>query len=67
LSARLAAEAAGFRGAIRFDASKPDGAKRRVLDSSVARALGFAPRTLLAEGLRTTADWMARELGLPRG
>lgn len=65
--ARLAAEAAGFRGAIRFDASKPDGAKRRVLDSSVARALGFAPRTRLAEGLRTTADWMARELGLARG
>jgi GDP-L-fucose synthase len=65
--ARLAAEAAGFRGAIRFDPSKPDGTKRRVLDSSVARALGFAPRTRLAEGLRETADWMARELGIARG
>jgi GDP-L-fucose synthase len=65
--ARLAAEAAGFQGAVRFYPSKPDGAKRRVLDSSAARALGFAPRTRLAEGLRETADWMARELGIARG
>ena len=65
--ARLAAEAAGFQGAVRFDPSKPDGAKRRVLDASAARALGFAPRTRLAEGLRETADWMARELGIARG
>ena len=65
--ARLAAEAAGFGGAIRFDPTKPDGAKRRVLDSSAARALGFSPRTRLAEGLRETADWMARELGIARG
>lgn len=63
--ARRVAQAAGFRGAIRFDATKPDGAMRRCLDSSLARSLGFAPRTRLDDGLRETADWMRRELKLP--
>jgi GDP-L-fucose synthase len=63
--ARLVAAAAGFRGAIRFDASRPDGAMRRRLDASLAQSLGFVARTRLADGLRETADWMRRELGLP--
>src|SRR6185295_14853760 len=65
--AKLAAGATGFHGALRFDPSKPDGTKRRCLDSSVALSLGFAPRTRLVDGLRETADWMRKELGIARG
>jgi GDP-L-fucose synthase len=49
---------AGFSGAIRWDASKPDGQPRRSLDVSRARErFGFVARTPLDEGLRRTVDW----------
>ncbi|HOB54382.1 MAG TPA: GDP-L-fucose synthase [Acidobacteriota bacterium] len=43
----------GFAGAIRYDASKPDGTPRKLLDVSRLRALGWAPAIPLAEGIRT--------------
>ena len=49
---------AGFTGAIRWDASKPDGQPRRSLDVSRARErFGFTAKTPLDEGLRRTVDW----------
>ena len=43
---------------FRFDASKPSGVPRRVMDISRARKLlGYDPRTSLAEGLKRTWDW----------
>lgn len=42
----------GFEGAIRYDASKPDGTPRKLLDVSRLRALGWAPAIPLAEGIR---------------
>jgi GDP-L-fucose synthase len=43
---------------FRFDASKPSGVARRVMDIARARArIGYAPRTSLAEGLKRTWDW----------
>src|SRR5207302_8127143 len=51
--ARLIAEATGFEGRIRWDASQPDGQPRRRVDASRARAeLGWEPRTALEDGLR---------------
>jgi GDP-L-fucose synthase len=41
----------GFRGQIRFDASKPDGTPRKLLDISRALALGWKPRVSLRDGL----------------
>jgi GDP-L-fucose synthase len=40
---------------LAFDASKPTGVARRVLDTAALRALGFAPSVPLAEGVRRTA------------
>ncbi|MBI1952826.1 MAG: GDP-L-fucose synthase [Candidatus Omnitrophica bacterium] len=58
--ARLAAEISktvGFTGAIRWDASRPDGAPEKSLESSVVRGLGWKPKTDLAGGLRKTYHW----------
>jgi GDP-L-fucose synthase len=59
--AELAAEIAaltGFEGDIVWDASKPDGQPRRLVDSSRARAaFGFEATTSLEAGLRATIDW----------
>ncbi len=50
--------ATGYRGEIRWDASRPDGQPRRRLDVSRARErFGFVARTSLDEGLRRTVAW----------
>jgi len=48
----------GFRGRIRWDASKPNGQPRRCLDVSRAREeFGFRANTTLDAGLKRTIDW----------
>jgi GDP-L-fucose synthase len=42
---------------IRFDASKPDGAPRKLLDVSRLHALGWRHRILLADGIASTYRW----------
>ncbi len=49
--AKLVAETVGFKGRLVFDASKPDGAPRQLLDVSRLTALGWRPRVTLREGL----------------
>lgn len=58
--ALLIQEATGFRGAIEFDTSKPDGAPRKLLDSSRITRLGWRPKTSLEEGIRRTCEWYNR-------
>ena len=56
--AGLVAEATGFEGSFRWDATKPDGQPRRQLDCSRAEELfGFRATMPLPDGLRTTVDW----------
>ena len=52
--AHLVAQATDFRGRVVFDDSKPDGAPRKLLDSSRLAALGWTPSIGLAEGLAAT-------------
>jgi GDP-L-fucose synthase len=47
----------GFDGKLEFDATKPDGTPRKLMDSSRLRAIGWKPRLSLEQGLRTTYDW----------
>lgn len=44
-------EIVGFQGEIAWDASKPDGAPRKLLDSSRLTALGWKPKTSLRAGI----------------
>jgi GDP-L-fucose synthase len=51
-------DAVGYRGAIEWDTSKPNGQPRRMLDVSRARErFGFEARVSLDEGLRRTIAW----------
>lgn len=47
----------GYKGALRFDASKPDGAPRKCLESSRLGALGWRPQTPLPDALALTYNW----------
>ena len=54
----------GFKGEVRWDATKPDGQPRRCLDVSRARAeFGFQAKTSFEEGLRRTIEWYAHTAG----
>jgi GDP-L-fucose synthase len=56
--ARLVRDATGFRGTIRWDASKPNGQPRRRLDITRAEDLfGFTAKVALEEGLARTVAW----------
>lgn len=47
----------GFTGELRWDESRPDGTPRKLMDSSRIRALGWAPRVDLEEGVRRAYAW----------
>jgi GDP-L-fucose synthase len=55
--AEKVAHAAGFVGEIEWDASKPDGTPRKVLDVSRIKALGWKPTITLDEGIASTIAW----------
>lgn len=60
--AQLIATAVGYDGAIRFDASKPDGTPRKRLDTTRMNALGWRADFALRDGVRVAwSDWHATQ------
>lgn len=55
--AEMVMKVVGVEGRLRFDASKPDGAPRKLMDSSLLHSMGWRPRIGLEEGLRKTYAW----------
>jgi len=55
--AQMIAEVTGFKGHITFDATKPDGTMRKLMDSSRLHAMGWKARVTLADGLDETYRW----------
>lgn len=53
----LIAELTEYDGEIAWDASKPDGTPKRILDSSKLFNLGWRPKVALREGLTKTIKW----------
>jgi len=60
--ARAVASVIGFRGALEYDTSKPDGTPRKLLDASRLRQLGWSPRIDLETGIAAAyRDYLARQ------
>ena len=51
------ANVVGYTGKLEWDTSKPDGAPRKLLDSSRLLAFGWHPSVDLASGLKSTYQW----------
>jgi GDP-L-fucose synthase len=55
--AETIARVVGYEGALRFDASRPDGAPRKCLDVTLVSDLGWRWSIDLEAGLRRTYEW----------
>ena len=55
--AALVQRVVGYDGPVEWDASKPDGTPRKLLDVSRLRGLGWAPTVDLEEGIARAYEW----------
>jgi GDP-L-fucose synthase len=55
--AEAIAQTVGFTGGMVFDASKPDGAPRKVMDVNRLTAMGWKAKTSLKDGLQEAYSW----------
>ncbi len=55
--AHMVADAVGFEGRLEFDASKPDGTPRKLVDTAKLNALGWTPSIPLARGVAEVYRW----------
>jgi GDP-L-fucose synthase len=61
--AEIVCRVVGFGGKLVWDASKPDGTPRKLMDSSRLAAIGWTAKIGLEEGLRRTyADFVTHEV-----
>lgn len=60
--ATLMADVIGFPGRLVFDASKPDGTPRKLLDSGPLTNLGWKASTPLKEGIATVYHWYCQQI-----
>lgn len=61
------AEVVGFEGEVVFDATKPDGTPRKLMDVSTLKALGWEYSIRLRDGLALTYDWFLKNQAVFRG
>jgi GDP-L-fucose synthase len=55
--AEMIRDIVGFRGQIRFDTAKPDGAPRKLLDVTRLHSMGWRAKVALREGIAATYRW----------
>ena len=55
--AGMVAETVGYKGALTFDPTKPDGTPRKLLDVTRLKGLGWSPRIGLGDGIASTYRW----------
>ena len=58
------ADIVGYEGVIVWDLSKPDGAPRKLLDSSRMRSLGWKPEIDFKDGLKETYNWYLKHAAI---
>jgi GDP-L-fucose synthase len=54
---QLVVKAVGFEGEVEFDASKPDGTPRKLIDVSKLHSLGWTHKVEIEEGVRRLFEW----------
>ena len=59
----LVVKAVGFEGVVEFDASKPDGTKRKLIDVSKLHSLGWTHKVDIEEGVQKLFKWYQQSLG----
>jgi GDP-L-fucose synthase len=60
--ALLIRDVVGYSGELTFDASKPDGTPRKLMDTSRINEQGWMPRIGLKEGIAATYDWYLKSV-----
>jgi GDP-L-fucose synthase len=55
--AHLVGTLAGFKGQTLWDATKPDGTPRKVMDASRLKGMGWNPAISLEDGIQETIRW----------
>jgi len=60
------AEVVGFEGDIIWDTDKPDGAPRKLMDSSRIFSLGWRPQHSLQTGLKDAYKWFSKNIEIAR-
>lgn len=65
--AGMVAQITGFRGKLEFDASKPDGTLRKLMDVSRLTRMGWQARISLDEGLAETYQWFKAQGAVRQG
>ena len=61
--AELICEVVGLRASLSFDASKPNGTPRKLLDVSKLKGLGWHPQISLRDGIARTYRWFLEQEG----
>lgn len=62
----LISKVVGYQGGIKFDASRPDGVPRKMVDTTFAETLGWRARTKLVDGLAETYRWYVDHIAVER-
>ena len=55
--AELVVKAVGFEGTVEFDASKPDGTMRKLIDVSKLHSLGWTHKVEIEDGVQKLFEW----------
>ena len=58
----LVVKAVGFEGAVEFDASKPDGTMRKLIDVSKLHSLGWTHKVEIEDGVQKLFEWYQQSL-----
>ena len=61
------AKVTGYKGEVNFDATKPDGAPRKLMNVGTLKNLGWTYSINLEQGLAATYDWFLQHQGDFRG
>lgn len=64
--AETIARIVGFKGTLKFDASKPDGTPRKIMDNTRIGALGWKRKISLQKGIADVYQWYLQNLNTAR-